>query len=164
MRLARGEDCFRAVVNIARKALGNMPPGMGGAGKGELLRIADFLGQAVKMGAGVRRCAEVAGSRCPIRPIYNKETLELSVCGVVVVRLTKRCEQTKLLDAFDLWDWPPSIEDPLGPPTATDPENGLSDIVFELNDKQKNLPQRVRFWCVGRNVHWEFVGDEPVNQ
>ena len=66
---------------------------MGEAGKAELLRIADYLGQAVKTGDGVRRCAEGAGSRCPIRPIYNKRTFELSVCGVVAVQLTKLCDQ-----------------------------------------------------------------------
>ena len=59
---------------------------MGRAGKAELLRIRELpRAQAVKTGAGgPPRCDEVAGSPCPIRPIYNKEAFNLSVCGEVV--------------------------------------------------------------------------------
>ncbi len=159
-----GDDCFRPVVNKARKALGNMPPGMGEAGKAELLRIGDFLGQAVKTGARVRRCAVVSDSPCPFRPYYEKKTRKLSLCGEPVVSLKKRSRQAELLEAFQSRDWPPSIKDPLGPHTAADPENGLSDIVFRLNKKQENLRQRVHFWCDGRSVQWEIVGDELADQ
>jgi hypothetical protein len=152
------------VVNKARKAIGNLPPEMGEAGKAELLRIADSLGQAVKTGTGVRRCAVVSRSPCPFRPYYDKQTRKLYLYGVVVVSLKKRSMQAELLEAFQSRDWPPRLHDPLGPPAETDPENGLSDIVFRLNKKQENLPRRVHFWCNGHSVHWEIVGDEPVNQ
>ncbi len=155
---------FRAVVDQACMALSNLALGLGETEKEELLCISDSLGQAMKTGAEERRCAVPSGSRCPVRPYYDKEIRKLSVWGEPVVSLKKRCRQAELLEAFQSRDWPPSIDQPLGPPSATDPEKGLRDVVFHLNKKQEDLPRRVHFWCDGRSVHWEIVGAEPANQ
>jgi hypothetical protein len=160
-----GDDCLGAVVIKACTALFNMASGLGEAEKAELLRIADSLGQAVKTGGGERLRAVSAGSRFSVHPFYDKETRHLSLGGEpAVVFLKKRCRQAELLEAFQSRDWPPSIDQPLGPPSATDPEKGLRDLVFHLNKKQEDLPRRVHFWCDDRTVHWEIAGDEPANR
>jgi hypothetical protein len=108
-----------------------------------------------------RRPCRHAADRARIS--FNEQTGEFLVDGTRVRLFTKRCRQAELLQVFQSQGWPSSIKDSLGSPSAADPENGLSDIVRELNRKQ--LPRkRVHFWCEGRSVFWGIMGDEPGNQ
>ncbi len=126
---------------------------------------ADSSAQIVEpcLGGPPVSCKAIAGRPCPFKPSYNKKTRELSVCGKVVRSFRGRCKQTDLLEAFESRHWPESIEDPLGAPSALDAENGLRDIICELNKEQHVRPW-VHFWRDDRTVHWEIAGDEPGNQ
>jgi len=158
-----GEYCFRRVIELARDAIVNLPP-QAVSRRAERLAIRKALVGAMRTGDGLRRCKLVAWGPCHFLPVYKKKRRELWLCGKLLLCLKNRSKQAQVLEAFQLRHWPPCIEDPLGSFSATDPENGLSDIIYELNNKQKNLPQRVRFWCNGRSIHWEIVGDGPSNQ
>jgi hypothetical protein len=96
-------------------------------------------------------------------PEYDGPSHELRLFGELVLRFEKQSRQTELLEAFQLPGWPRSIKDPLGEPSAVDAENGLSDIVYELNRKQRLRP-RIRFRCKGRSVHWEFARADGAHQ
>jgi len=107
-------------------------------------------------------CAVVAGSRCPNRPFF--EDLVLSIGGVEVKRFRCPCEQTKLLEVFHSLGWPEFIRQPFGVPSELDPKHGFRDIVYELNEEQKDLPLRVHFRCDAGGVGWEIVDERPERQ
>ena len=96
---------------------------------------------------------------CPHLPVFKGRVL--SFRGKVLLEFSKRCGQTELLEAFQLQGWLNVLEDPLGPLSPSDPENGLSNIVYRLNlaliERSKSQPQRIEFSCTGRSVHWEIV-------
>ena len=96
---------------------------------------------------------------CPHLPVF--EDLVLSFRGVPIIEFSKRCPQALLLEAFHNSGWLDVLENPLGPPSPHDAENGLSDIIFALNrtliKASKSRGQRIRVSSVGRSVRWEFV-------
>ena len=107
------------------------------------------------------RCHTAHGLPCPHappKPSFRGGELRLDKARVRLFR--RSCKQTELLDAFQLHGWPPSIDNPFGSPSPFDAENGLSDIVYELNRHQKSGPQ-IHFWCDGNRVRWEIVGYGP---
>jgi hypothetical protein len=101
------------------------------------------------------KCDAVAGAPCPNLPVLNG--LVLYFRGAVVLSYARWCRQTKLLEAFQSQGWPEFIEDrsPYGA------ENGLRDIVPELNDRQQS-GQRLPFWHEGRRLFWKINDDEPA--
>jgi hypothetical protein len=156
-----GGYCFQRLKNRCRKARGD------GASLADekpltiphLLRlIRDKSPTAADL-----RCEPVAGQPCPFVPLFNAQLLEFSFCGELLRHFDKQSRQTELLEAFQLRGWPHSVKNPLGSASPCDAENGLSDIVYELNENQ-HPRQRVHFWCDGRSVHWEIVDDEPASQ
>jgi hypothetical protein len=108
----------------------------------------------------IPKCDAVDGSPCLLVPEYKKETRELFLGGKLVRRFKKESKQATLLGLFQSLGWPESVDDPQLDPSSYDPENGLSDIVYELNQDQKPR-QRIRFWCDHHSVYWELVGNQP---
>ncbi len=132
-------------------------------GYGRLPTAPELLDHIRKNGSGeeVPRCDAVAGAPCPFVPSFDSHTLALSFRGKVVWRFKRRSRQTELLEAFDLAGWPDSLLEPLAEATQYDAENGLSDIVYELNEK---LRRRIIFWCDGPSVCWKIVDNEPASR
>ncbi len=135
------------------------------AGRSKRLTNRQLLARIPKTGAAAKDlvCDRINGLPCRYAPVYDKDRLELWLCGEPILSLKKHCRQTELLEAFQFAGWPHSLTDPLGAPSALDPENGLSDIISALKGRQGSR-LRVQFTCEGRSVHWEIVVVEPANQ
>jgi len=129
---------------------------------------ADVFRHIVKLGRGRQdvRCEAAAGHFCPFKPSYNEKTCELSVCGVVVRQFRSPCRQTDLLQVFESRCWPECIMDPLGDPSEVDAENGLGDLLYQLNQIHNNdSPQQVHFWQEPHHgMHWEIVATPRVSR
>ena len=97
-----------------------------------------LLARIPKTGAAAKDlvCDRVNGLPCRYAPVYDKDRLELWLCGEPILSLKKHCRQTELLEAFQFAGWPHSLTDPLGTPSELDPENGLSDIISALKGRQ----------------------------
>ncbi len=114
-------------------------------------------------GEKLPNCDKVAGLPCLFVPEYKEQTRELFLGGKLVRRFRQESKQTRLLEIFQSLGWPESVDDPPIDPSSYAPENGFSDIVYELNQDQKPR-QRVRFSCDRHSVYWEIVGNQPSRQ
>jgi len=120
----------------------------------------------LKTGLGARGllCRVAQGRPCrraPRTPSF--EDRELRLGKTLVRRFRRHCKQTELLELFQLRGWPAFIDSPFGSPSPLDPENGLSDIVYELNGR-KDSRQQIQFCCNGDRVRWEIVGQRPAGK
>jgi len=114
---------------------------------------------ALCLAVGDLRCPVLRGLPCPYappRPRYDVRHLKLFVGDREVAEFHRHSRQTELLEVFQAADWPESIDDPLGPPSPLDLENGLNDILYELNGRQRLGPQ-IHFWYDRRAVYWKIV-------
>jgi len=102
-------------------------------------------------------CRAVQGLRCPRMPRKPSfEGYELRLGGEVVRKFRRHCKQTKLLKVFASRGWPVFIHDPLGSLLQVDPENGIRDLVYQLNRRQVSRRQ-IRFGCEHGGVRWKIV-------
>jgi hypothetical protein len=121
-----------------------------------LIEVERFL----KSGLGRKDllCRVAQGLPCrhaPRKPSFERR--ELRVGKTLIRRFRRRCKQTELLELFQSRGWPDFIDNPFGSPSPLDPENGLSDIVYELN-RHHDSRQQVHFWRDGDRLRWEIVG------
>jgi len=151
---------------------------------GQCLRRAALLGIAVKRAALTRsgravdapkaaarvaaerdlQCDAAQGLPCShARLIPTFDGHELRLGKTLLRQFQRHCKQTEVLDAFQSRGWPAFIDNPFGGPSPFDPENGLSDIVYELN-QQRDSCQQIHFWCDGDRVRWEIVGQDSVSK
>ena len=160
--------CSRPFIQGLREAAVNILPGGGGGGElGNAKRraIRAILRRAVETGAVLEDspCNILGGKRCRhdrVTPCFNAKTLELSILGVVLRQFRCPCRQMELLKAFELAGWPDFIKEPLCAPAEVDAENGLRDIVCELNKIHNwDSPYQVSFWNDPHDggVHWEIA-------
>ena len=106
-------------------------------------------------------CLLAQGLTCrhaPIKPSFDGRDLRI---GKVLVRpFRRRCRQTRLLDVCQSRSWPVFIDAPFGSPSPIDPENGIRDLVFNLNRRQK----QIHFWCDGGGLRWAIMGQGSVGK
>jgi len=115
--------------------------------------VADLIGQGHDLA-----CLVAQGLHCPHAP--HKPSFKYPVLQVgdeEVRRFRRRCRQTELLELFEIRGWPNLISNPFGAPSTLDPENGISDVLYELNQHQLSRLQ-IHFSCVGGDVQWEILG------
>jgi hypothetical protein len=102
------------------------------------------------------RCDVAEGGVCPFSPVpkYDAECCELSLNGIMLLRLKRRQNQHAILYAFEDQGWLPWIAWPL----ATDAENQHRDVLYRLNHGQS--PQLIEFSCDGSGcgVRWKSIG------
>jgi hypothetical protein len=95
----------------------------------------------------------------PPKPYFQYPVLQV---GHELVRTFRRhCKQTELLDVIQSQQWPYIVIDPLGARSPLDPENGLSDLVYQLNTHQQSRLQ-LHFWLVGGGVRWEVCDEADI--
>jgi len=100
-------------------------------------------------------CAVAQGGSCAFSavPKYDPSLCELSVNGVVILRLHKRRNQHAVLCALEDQAWAARIEWPF----AGDSENQHRDTVYALNRGQ--IPPLIDFSCdgSGEGLRWELI-------
>lgn len=84
---------------------------------------------------------------------YDIESRELSVAGIVILRLRLQAHNlTAVLTALQLAGWPPRVRKPLnGYPDASDPQH-LADAVYGLNHRQS----LIEFRTDGSAIRWQW--------
>ena len=103
------------------------------------------------------RCLQIQGLNCPHAPPKPSFKYPLLKVGDEVVREFQRhSKQTKLLEDFESQGWPFAISNQSGTHSELDPENGISDVLYELNRHQESR-MHIRFWLVGGGVRWEVI-------
>jgi hypothetical protein len=120
---------------------------------GKSAKVADPVGPGHDL-----RCLLIQGLHCPHAP--PKPSFEYPVLKVgdeVVRRFRRQCRQTELLEVFEDQGWPFLISKPFGTPSELDPENGINDVLYELNQHQVSRLQ-IYFSCAGGDVQWEILG------
>ncbi|HEX7377988.1 MAG TPA: hypothetical protein VF278_12785 [Pirellulales bacterium] len=92
-------------------------------------------------------------SRSPLLPSYDADLRELSVAGVVILRLPVQGHNlATVLKALELGGWRARIDKPLnGRPDSSDPAH-LANAVYSLNLRQK----LIEFHADGGAVRWQW--------
>jgi hypothetical protein len=96
--------------------------------------------------------------RSPLLPAYDIDTRELSVSGVVILRLPVQARNlAAVLTALEQSGWKPRVPKPLnGRPDGAEPQH-LADAVYGLNHHQS----LIEFRTDGGAIRWEWRVPTP---
>jgi hypothetical protein len=149
--------CVRRMKHRCAGANGNCPS----PGRRKPPTVPDLLDFIRRKGSidALPKCDEVPGSPgspCPHLPIFDG--LVLSFRGEVLLKFSRRCRQSEVLQAFQSRGWPDVLEIPH---SRYDSEDRRSNIVYELNERhrQQHPRRRIHFWSGDSGVHWKVVGE-----